>query len=193
MTDDLIPRAEVLKAARRAQMRAEVISPSAARALGQLVEVLADLSPVDARFFDVVWVGPAPKDPLGCLCVKDEAGEIVSLGEDVSGEHNGGPALRFCTLPTGQGEGRLPSVTAAVAFLDEAARYFESRPTQGEDKAHWSNVANAEMCRKVAGLVQLLQEVDPYLDAIVCYASTMDEHKGNAVAAKLRAALNKGD
>lgn len=35
-------------------------------------------------------------------------------------------------------------------FLLEAARYFESRPTNGEDKAHWSNVYNAENCRRIA-------------------------------------------
>lgn len=38
----------------------------------------------------------------------------------------------------------------AIAFLEEAARYFENRPTHGEDRAHWSNVYNAENCRKIA-------------------------------------------
>ncbi len=38
----------------------------------------------------------------------------------------------------------------AVAFLLEAAGYFERRPTNGEDRAHWSNVYNAENCRKIA-------------------------------------------
>jgi hypothetical protein len=35
-------------------------------------------------------------------------------------------------------------------FLEEAAKYFETRPTKGEDIAHWSNVYNAENCRRIA-------------------------------------------
>ena len=49
----------------------------------------------EVGFFDVVWVGPKPSNPEGCLCVMDEAGEIVTRVEDVSAEHAGGPALRF--------------------------------------------------------------------------------------------------
>lgn len=37
-----------------------------------------------------------------------------------------------------------------IAFLEEAARYFENRPTGEEDRAHWSNVYNAENCRRIA-------------------------------------------
>lgn len=43
-----------------------------------------------------------------------------------------------------------------IAFLDEAARYFEGRPTHGEDAAHWANVSNAETCRKIAALLSSL-------------------------------------
>lgn len=39
---------------------------------------------------------------------------------------------------------------ADVAFLRVAAKYFESRPINGEDMAHWSNVANAAACRRIA-------------------------------------------
>lgn len=35
-------------------------------------------------------------------------------------------------------------------WLDESARYFERRPTGGEDMAFWANVANAERCRSIA-------------------------------------------
>lgn len=42
---------------------------------------------------------------------------------------------------------------ALAAFLNDAARYFENRPTGGEDMAHWSNVANAENCRNAAKLL----------------------------------------
>ena len=41
-----------------------------------------------------------------------------------------------------------------VAFLTEAARYFETRPTGGEDAAHWSNVFNAKNCREAADTLE---------------------------------------
>jgi len=37
-----------------------------------------------------------------------------------------------------------------LVFLEAAARYFEARPTNGEDAAHWSNGKNAENCRRIA-------------------------------------------
>lgn len=43
---------------------------------------------------------------------------------------------------------------SAIAFLEESARYFEKRPTGGEDAAHWSNVMNAENCRKIAAMLK---------------------------------------
>lgn len=45
------------------------------------------------------------------------------------------------------------TVVEAIDFLNEAARYFEKRDTNGEDKAHWSNVYNAMNCRKIAALI----------------------------------------
>jgi hypothetical protein len=45
---------------------------------------------------------------------------------------------------------------ASKAFLTEAARYFEARPTGGEDAAHWSNVFNAKNCREAAALIERL-------------------------------------
>ena len=36
-----------------------------------------------------------------------------------------------------------------------------------------------------------LREVEPYLDAIICYASTQGEHHPNKIAADIRAALAK--
>lgn len=41
----------------------------------------------------------------------------------------------------------------AIAFLLKAARYFENRPTGGEDRAYWSNVYNAENWRKIAEML----------------------------------------
>ena len=47
----------------------------------------------------------------------------------------------------------------ATKFLEESAKYFETRDTKGEDKAHWANVYNAENCRKVAQLIEDLQAI----------------------------------
>lgn len=52
----------------------------------------------------------------------------------------------------------------SIEFLEEAARYFEMRDTRGEDSAHWSNVANAENCRKAAALIAALQSKIDALD-----------------------------
>jgi len=43
---------------------------------------------------------------------------------------------------------------SAATFLREAANYFEARPTNGEDVAHWSNVYNAMNCRKIADAIE---------------------------------------
>lgn len=43
---------------------------------------------------------------------------------------------------------------AMLKFLEDTAQYFENRPTNGEDRAHWANVYNAENCRKIATFVK---------------------------------------
>jgi hypothetical protein len=42
-------------------------------------------------------------------------------------------------------------------FLHNAAKYFENRPTYGEDTAHWANTYNAEKCRKIADEIEKLR------------------------------------
>ena len=42
----------------------------------------------------------------------------------------------------------------AIKFLKETASYFEHRDTCGKDKAHWSNVYNAENCLKIAEMLK---------------------------------------
>lgn len=44
-------------------------------------------------------------------------------------------------------------VQSAIDFLNEAARYFGKRPTDGEDAAFWSNVANESNCKRIAVLI----------------------------------------
>lgn len=43
-----------------------------------------------------------------------------------------------------------------VTFLIAAAGYFEKRPTNGEDRAHWANVYNAANCRRIARRIEVL-------------------------------------
>lgn len=42
---------------------------------------------------------------------------------------------------------------------------------------------------RLAEAVEVMRRVEPYLDAIICYASTMDEHEPNRIAAEFRAFL----
>ena len=37
-----------------------------------------------------------------------------------------------------------------ITWLEECAKYFENRPTNGENSMHWANVYNAENARKIA-------------------------------------------
>ena len=46
-----------------------------------------------------------------------------------------------------------PTTAAYATFLESAARYFEGRPTNGEDAAHWANVYNAKNCREIAAIL----------------------------------------
>ena len=60
----------------------------------------------------------------------------------------------------------------SIKFLTLAASYFETRPTNGEDKAYWANVYNAEHCRKVIEeLLALKKEIE-----------TLKEEKNDAVS-----------
>jgi hypothetical protein len=45
-------------------------------------------------------------------------------------------------------------------WLEQAARYFEKRPTGGEDMAFWANVANAERCRSIAATLRASSGVE---------------------------------
>lgn len=44
----------------------------------------------------------------------------------------------------------------------------------------------AELVMAAPALAKLLARLEPHLDAIICYASTMGEHAPNAIAADLR-------
>jgi hypothetical protein len=42
---------------------------------------------------------------------------------------------------------------------------------------------------RLAKLEEVLKAIQPYLPAIICYASTMDEHEGNRIAKMLEDVL----
>jgi hypothetical protein len=52
--------------------------------------------------------------------------------------------------------------------------------------------AFAPSAARVRELEDALRGVEPFLDAIVCYASTMGEHEPNRIAATVRVALREG-
>jgi hypothetical protein len=81
-----------------------------------------------------------------------------------------------------------------VAFLIEAARYFEGRPTGGEDRAHWSNVYNAENCRRIAKRLgdnptSAREVVDAVADAILRIMPYADGREAKAFIASLNEEL----
>jgi len=49
---------------------------------------------------------------------------------------------------------------------------------------------NSRLDQERERLRDLLRRVEPHLDAIVCYASTMGEHEPNRIAHDVRATLN---
>lgn len=53
--------------------------------------------------------------------------------------------------------------------------------------------ADARLIAAAPDLLEALRGLEPYLDAIVCYASTMDEYEPNRLAVQARAAIAKAD
>jgi hypothetical protein len=43
--------------------------------------------------------------------------------------------------------------------------------------------------KRLEKLEQLLRDIEPYLDSIICYASTITEHPPNGLPARVRDAL----
>ena len=50
---------------------------------------------------------------------------------------------------------------------------------------------NALAISLVPEMIEALKRVEPHLDAIVCFASTMDEHEPNRIAHDVRTILSK--
>lgn len=52
------------------------------------------------------------------------------------------------------------SAIDAAKFLREASRYFDRRPTGGDDAAFWANVANAETCIRIAEMLERVFDIE---------------------------------
>lgn len=63
-----------------------------------------------------------------------------------------------------------------------------SKRTVAEAIAAWNERATPQPAA-VDGLVEAARAIEPFLDAIVCFASTMDEHEPNRLAENFRQAL----
>lgn len=93
-----------------------------------------------------------------------------------------------CTACLARGENRFVAADAVNAWN---TRIEATRPRSSSEGVE-------EMAEALANAVSLLEEatgllgrLEPHLDAIVCYASTMDEHEPNRLAVDTRAFLAK--
>lgn len=77
-----------------------------------------------------------------------------------------------------------PGSAALAAFLREAAIYFERRPTNDEDMAFWSNVTNAENCRKAALLLDGVPDALPPTEAVAGPAAVVQSNPPAATCQK---------
>lgn len=93
-------------------------------------------------------------------------------------------------LPAGPSGRKSILVHDAVAFLTEAARYFESRPTDGEDRAYWANVYNAENCRLSVRLITTQKNaLQRCVGELVYAAEKLPHSNAREALAIVRAAL----
>lgn len=71
-----------------------------------------------------------------------------------------GPRRYWRDLPSHRREGWLKDadrvLLSMAAWTREAGKYFEKRPTGGEDTAFWANVYNAENANKVGAFLEAL-------------------------------------
>lgn len=65
------------------------------------------------------------------------------------------------------------------------------RDLVGDNLVYWMLVEVDRLKTQNAELLEALRGLEPYLDAIVCYASTMDEYEPNRLAVQARAAIAK--
>jgi hypothetical protein len=69
---------------------------------------------------------------------------------------------------------------ADVAFLLDAARFFDNADTGGEDRAHWANISNARRCREIADRLDALSNPEAQAAPVAEWTRT-DLAKGLAM------------
>jgi hypothetical protein len=77
-------------------------------------------------------------------------------------------------------------------FLHNAAKYFENRPTDGEDTAYWANTYNAEKCRKIANEIEKLRAALLFMVKALEGYGEIDEEDHLALTAARAALGEKG-
>lgn len=81
-----------------------------------------------------------------------------------------------------------------VKFHDNGAAQGMAQP-EGADTTRVEVPAAAppDLAARVEQLEGLLRELHPYLDSLICYASTRTEYKPNDIVARIDAALAEGE
>lgn len=77
---------------------------------------------------------------------------------------------------------KIMTPQAAITFLEDASRYFEKRPTKGEDAAVWSNATNAANCKAVAKLVHDLSKTAKRFENVILDVGYCLDDEGDKVS-----------
>lgn len=78
---------------------------------------------------------------------------------------------------------------AKVCFAESDGHNYRSGQMLLAMLAEIERLRGEELEAKLRKAAEVMRKVEPYLDAIICYASTMDEHEPNRIAAEFRAFL----
>ena len=91
-------------------------------------------------------------------------------------------------IPTPQVE-TTPDLVARLIYWAEFFEAGEPRSTPMTERFRQAARLLKHLTAKLSASEALLRRVEPHLDAIICYASTMGEHEPNRIAFDIRAAL----
>src|SRR3569623_2337087 len=94
---------------------------------------------------------------------------------------NGPIEQGLCLIETGDG--------GAIELT--GSRTMQQINGLSEEAFNAQGKAVADVVLAAPAMLDLLRRIEPHIDSIVCYASTMGEHEPNRLAHDLRAALSK--